>query len=166
MTFGDNVSAFKDNTGREWILRIDPIVLGDLRKELDVDLGKLDQGTMQRLADDICLLVDVLWVICREQAEAASITDRQFGRSIYGDSIDSATTALLDAIADFSPARQRSLLRCLAEKQEALKDKAFRMAMAKIEDPALMEGLEQKLMDSLDQVVPTGSSYAGNWPES
>lgn len=160
------MASFKDINGREWLIKLDAPTIKDVREALHFDL--LDDKAFSRLATDAVLLVDVLWIICRSQAQAANIHDRQFGEALVGDPIEAAAKALTEARIAFSPASERSLLRSLAEKETAVRSKAIALAMAKINDPqleaTLMEAAEAKIKQELDQIL-TSLNSASNSPE-
>lgn len=139
------MSVFKDANGREWQIKIDAPKIRAVRQACQIDLGSLDSSIFDSLESDPALLVDVLWVLCRDQAGGA--TDVSFGEALVGDPVEAATKALYDAYCDFFPTRKRLLLRSLADKQAAVTDKAIQQAMARINDPTL----EEKLLKAADQ---------------
>ena len=146
------MSAFKDNESKDWILAVDAPTIRAVRKECDgLDLASLDDKPYQLLSNDVVLLVDVLWVICREQAIARDVTDIQFGQRLVGDAIDRATAALLEAITDFFPQSQRSLLSSLVQKNKTVREKAMALTMARIDDPRLMPAMEAAMTERLDK---------------
>jgi hypothetical protein len=57
------------------------------------------------------LLVDVLYAVCKEEADSRNVSDEEFGRSMAGDAIEFATAALLDEIIDFFPEAKRKVFR-------------------------------------------------------
>jgi hypothetical protein len=108
---GVTVQQFKDSHGRSWLVPITVGTISDVRRALDVDLVDLGGEIFQRLQADPILLCNVLFCVCREQAEAAGISDEDFGRSMGGDAIDDATDALLEALINFFPRQRRDALR-------------------------------------------------------
>lgn len=67
------------------------------------------------------LLVDVLYCICKPEADAQNVTDEEFGRAMSGDAILQAITALLEELSDFFPnARQRAAMKELLKKTETV----------------------------------------------
>ena len=99
------MSKFTDAKGRDWTVAITTGAIKTVRQRLDVDLVDLNQSTMERLADDFVLLVDVLWVLCEQQAanKQPPVDAEDFGESLVGDPIEAACSALTEAIADFFP---------------------------------------------------------------
>lgn len=156
---------FKDANSREWQVKLDAPKISEVRKECGIDLAALDGNTFDRLNNDPVVLVNVLWVLVRGQNSGT--TDVQFGESLVGDPIDSATEALLSAITDFFPSRKRSLLRSLTDKQTAVSQKAMELAMAKINDPALeanlLAAMEERLTKDLENLL-TGLRNATDSP--
>lgn len=109
------MSSFKDFSGREWQLRIDTTVIRRVRDKHGIDLAKIlsSQTELNRLADDVVLLVDVLYAICEPQANTRQIDAESFAIGLSGDSIESATHALMEAIIDFFPQCRSKILRQL-----------------------------------------------------
>lgn len=106
--------TFKDNEGREWQVRVDVTGVRDVRTDLDVnllDLPDKEFALLTRLTTDLVLAVDVLYVLCREQAAQRQVTDEQFGRAMYGDALQAGVEALVRETIDFFPdARRRAML--------------------------------------------------------
>ena len=73
--------------------------------------GASATDTIDRVANDPILLCDILWVLCEQQAKADGVTDEDFGSSLAGDSIETATRAFLDELVDFFSFFRRLILR-------------------------------------------------------
>jgi len=133
--------SFKDNADRTWSLTLNVYAVKKVRDLLQVDLldlsdsgahstslgagEKPDNGLLYRLIADPVLLVDVLYVVCQEQADEAGVTDEQFGRAMSGDAIDGATKAFLEELADFTPSpRDRARARKVIDATWKLIDRA------------------------------------------
>ncbi|HEX5442603.1 MAG TPA: hypothetical protein VFW87_02185, partial [Pirellulales bacterium] len=55
---------------------------------------------------------DVLYVLCKEDADAKQVSDEDFGRALGGDAIQAAAEALVEELIDFFPdERSRQALR-------------------------------------------------------
>jgi len=117
------MQTFTDNQGKSWSIEITVATVKELKRDLEVDLMTIaEQGDdlLGKLASDPVLLVDALWVVCRDQAEADGIGDEAFAGRLGGDSLDEAIMALMEAIADFFPKARRQMLRkMLAKAREA-----------------------------------------------
>ncbi len=148
------MASFKDKNGKEWHLALDAPMIRTIRKECEgIDLGDPQGKAYDRMVADPVLLVDVLWVLCREQASAAGVTDVQFGRALIGDTIEAATDAMLEVIADFFPPQSRALLQAMAAKSAKVRAMGMERALAKINDPALEENLLKLLDERMDAEV-------------
>lgn len=112
--------SFKDNQGRSWQIALNVYEMKRIRAILGVDLvnvitldkaGDIKVDLVDRIANDPCLLVDILWVIVEDQAKEEGVSDVDFGSSLAGESITGATEAFLDELVDFFPGAKRLFLR-------------------------------------------------------
>lgn len=108
-------TAFVDTSGRTWVVTITVWHQKQVKASTGVDLFHLIDDQLKGLAEllnDPGSFVDVLWVLVREQGEKSAVTDEQFGRSLGGDSLESAQSAFVEALTNFFPsARARENLR-------------------------------------------------------
>lgn len=149
--------TFKDSNGKEWTVKLDAVLIKDLRSSLDFDI--LADDAFARLATDDVLLVDVLWVLCRAQGT----TDVAFGQALAtGEAIESACDALIEARRQFFRPGKRSLLRSLEEQQAAVLKEGMAKAEAKV--TALRPQILAKLDSDLESLI--GRLIATNSPDS
>lgn len=149
------MSRFKDANHREWHLDITVNELRRVKKMVDLDLLDLEEGrTIARLANDPILLVDVLWILCEDQAQKEGITDEQFGRSLRGEVIEHATEALFEALTDFFPPQRQILLRKLIETARTMGQKERALVEMYVNSPALEEFMDQQI-EELKQKLET-----------
>lgn len=144
------MTTFLDNAGRSWSLTITVDTIRRVRSLLGIDLlAVLDGDLLTRLAVDPVLLTDVLYACCRPEAETRGISDEEFGRSMAGDAIDGATTALLQELINFFPRARRTVLAATARKLDELQARVMSLAMARLEtlDPTTIA--EQALQSSV-----------------
>ncbi len=122
-----------------------------------------------RLSDDTKLLVDVLWVLCRDQA--GDITDVEFADRLFGEPIEQASESLIDAIILSFPVGKRSLLRSLWTQQAAMLQRGLEMAEAKLRDAKITTATDAKMSKELDAVfsqalgIAPSPTTATNGPE-
>lgn len=147
------MSSFKDTAGKSWTIHLDAPTIRAVRNALDLDLVDPDGKTYQRLADDPCLLVDCLWLLCQEQAGREGVKEEQFGKSLVGDAIEQATAALLAAIVDFSPTRRRELIQAVTAKNAKLRDIGTQRALAKINDETLEADILKAMEAEMDDAI-------------
>ncbi len=105
------MQKFVDRAGRIWIVDIDNTTLRRVKTLTECIFLKIDGDLITRLSTDPLLLGDVLFAICKPQADQQQITDEAFGEGLAGNSIDDATGALLEALINYFPESRRRLLR-------------------------------------------------------
>jgi hypothetical protein len=150
--------SFVDNAKRTWEISINVTAVKRIRGLLGVDLYALvDDGfkSLSKIVSDPVMLADVLYCLCKDQAERQSITDEEFGRALAGDAITLAADAFVEELIDFFPdARARASLRKAIEAGKAVRDKVLNHA-ERIIDSINPETEAQKWINS-----------SGTWPES
>lgn len=144
---------FTDNRGREWVVDLNVTTAKTVRKLANVDLLKILEGDSEllaRLATDPILLVDVIYVLCKDQADKAGISDEEFGRAMAGDAIDGAARALQESLVLFprSPKDRENLGRVMA---------ATEAAMDQVRDRTTKE-LNTKLPSAIQEAVELAMS--------
>lgn len=163
---------FTDTADREWKLSLDWDLHEQVKEREGVillSLGDDDCALLARLHTDFALLVNILWILCEDQAEANGVIDtenlpatRQFAKGLGGDVLENASEALVAAVIDFFPNRgQRESLAALTEKAretnrivtEALHEKVTSL------DPA---SLAQSFIDSAGNSPPSLESTPGD----
>jgi len=153
--------TFKDSQGRGWDLAINVDAVKRVRSLLDIDLLSItdDKGKLlERIADDEVLMVDLVYVILKPQADARNVTDEDFGRAMAGDAIDAAYAAFLEELAGFfrNPQR-RELLKKTLEKLSALEGKILQKAQERLASGEIDRKVEELL---------TSGNSSGNSPAS
>lgn len=150
--------SFKTKS-REWNLTLDAPLIEEVRaKTCDVEgcrhrpnrdanceainLAALDGKAIDLLGDDPVLMVDVLWILCKEQAAAGNVSPDQFGRELVGQSFFDATDALSEAIADFFHGSKKALVKALWAKTTKMTEVGLTKALSKIDDPELEKQIE------------------------
>lgn len=145
-------TKFSDVKGRDWTIAITTGGVKAVRQRLDVDLVDLNQSTIDRLSTDFVLLVDVLWVLCEQQAanKQPPVSAEDFGESLVGDPIEAAATALVEAICRFFPQGRRLLLQTANAKTTQVRKKAEELALAKLNslDLTAFEKATQKRLEA------------------
>ena len=152
------MKTFTDNAGRTWTVPVNVDGIKRVRSLINVNLvDVLDDGCklLADLHDDPVLLVDVLYCLCKPEADAKQITDEEFGRSMSGDALLNAATALFEGLTDFFPnARQRAAMKQLLSKTETVVDRLLDHAETSI------AGLDP------ESVAASAIASFGNSPDS
>jgi hypothetical protein len=143
------MQTFTDNAGRTWTIAITVDAVKRVKSLLSVNLMEAVEGhLLEKLVADPVLLCDVIYAICKPEADAKIISDEEFGRAMAGDAIDLGTQALLEELCDFFPQGRRKLLRKALEKLKRLETLALAAAETRLDDPALEKRLLQELSDT------------------
>jgi len=152
--------TFKDNAGRTWTVSITVDAIKRVRGLLDVDLLEVVGGKLiDRLITDPVLLCDIVYAVCKPEADAQGVSDEDFGRAMAGDAIEHATTALLEELVSFSPSpRDRANLQRVLETTRRVMDKARDLVEQRIESGELDRIAEEALM----QTVPNAGDSSGD----
>jgi hypothetical protein len=121
------MQSFKDNADRTWTVAINVTAIKRVRGLLGIDLYKLVDDGFKPLADlmaDPVQLVDVLYCLCKEEADARQISDEDFGRALGGDVISVAADAFVEELIAFFPnARARQGLKKVVAAGRQVQDK-------------------------------------------
>jgi hypothetical protein len=150
--------SFVDNSRRTWEIAINVAAVKRIRGLLGIDLYALvDDGfkSLSKLVSDPVTLADVLYCLCKDQADKQSISDEDFGRALAGDAITQAADAFVEELIDFFPdARARASLRKAIEAGKTVRDKVLSHA--------------EKILDSIDPETEARKwiTSSGTWPES
>ena len=154
--------TFNDTLGRTWTVTITVDAIRRVRSLLDINLLDAIEGKLlERLVMDPVLLCDILFALVQPEAQVKNISDEEFGKSLGGDVLDHATTALLEELVDFFPSARRTVFRKALVKLKRLEGMAIETANQRLES----DELERKMAAALNSVSTSGDS-SGNSPVS
>jgi len=144
---------FKDNyggAGRTWTVEINVATLKRVRGLTGTDLMQVIEGTLvEKLIRDPILLCDIVYAICKPEADAAKISDEEFGKAMAGDAIEAATTAVLEELVAFCPSpRDRANLGRVLQATNRVMDKARDLTEKRIQT-LTSEGELDKLVNRM-----------------
>jgi len=138
-----------DAKGRSWDIIVDVPNIARLRETLKINLLELviPHNTLVESLNDPCKLVDLLFVLCRDQADEREVTDLEFGRSMTPDCIEDGLQSVLEGVVNFSPRGVRPAYQKVLEKatkfQAAQADKVLAMVTSPEFDTMLEKELEK-----------------------
>jgi len=142
---------FKDNAGRSWTLAINVYAVKKTKALVGIDLyGLIDKEfqALDKLLSDPVSLVDVIYCLCKDDADKLGVSDEDFGRGMGGDSLEWATTAFLDELTAFFPdPRVRAGLKKVIEKGRAVRTIVLDRAMEQL-DTIDLDAEARRLIDS------------------
>ncbi len=155
--------SFKDNQGRQWSVEINVTAIKRVRGLTGEDLMQVIEGTLiEKLIRDPVLLCDVVYAICKPEADARSVSDEEFGKAMAGDAIEAATTAVLEELVGFCPSpRDRANLGRVLQATRKVMDRARDLVEKKLDSGEL-----DRLADRLLSEDPTAGSSSTSAPES
>ena len=157
------MKSFTDNTGRVWTVNVNVGTVKRVRALCGVDIanvisigsdGKPEVTLLERLATDPVLLVDVLYAVCKEDADAKKVSDEDFGRAMAGDAVELASAALLDEIIDFFPEAKRRVFGKILNATRRFQERTKTALAAILDDPAL----DGKIDEALERLTPSSLS--------
>lgn len=125
------MASFNDENGRTWHLRINVPVMRRVQETTGEDLGKLLGGTWDgiiELVTNPIRFASVLFGLCKVEAEDRGLSRDGFEELIFGDTLQEAQLAFLDAVTYFFPKRQGEILR--ARLKEAIQSVTETLAKA------------------------------------
>lgn len=148
------MKSFNDNMSRTWVLTVNVGTIKRVRALCGIDLANIisiENGKapkvdlLEQLANDPVLLVDVLYAVCKEQADSKNVSDEDFGRAMAGDAIEHATAALLDEIIDFFPEAKRQVFSKILSATRRFQSKTKQALTDMLNDPALDNQIDEAL---------------------
>ena len=124
------------------------------------------EGTLiEKLIRDPVLLCDVVYAICKPEADGRNIGDEEFGRAMAGDAIDAATMAVLDELVGFCPSpRDRANLGRVLQATRKVMDRARDLVEKKLDSGALDKLADRLLAEASPEATAGNSSTSA--PES
>lgn len=138
---------FTDTAGRSWEPEVNVVTIGRVRTVLKINLLELllPNSTLGETLSDPCLLVDVLYLLCKDQADALGMSDVDFGKALTMDGIEDAWSGVLEGLVLFSPRGLRPAHQKVLEKARKYRAAAAEKVRMLVEDPEFEMMLEKQL---------------------
>lgn len=100
-------TRFKDQENREWTVRFDGNTMRDINAELGINICDAMADTKSFTESlNIDNMMAMVWIACREQADATNVDAKQFLSGLYGDTLSDLQRACWSAIINFSQPSQ------------------------------------------------------------
>jgi hypothetical protein len=165
------IGSFADKSGTQWSPEINVVTIKRVRELLDINLLELvmPESKLPERLNDPCLLVDVLYALCKDEADGRSINDVDFGASMTPDGIEDAWSIVLQGIVNFSPRGLRPAYQRVLETAKKYRQTQTQKVTELLESPEfetmLTNEMERRL--STPESVPISiSGDATNSPAS
>lgn len=156
------MAKWTDNSGQDWILSVTVSTAKQVKELAGVDLLNVFDGSLlARLAGDPLTLVEVLYALCSRKADERGLSYEQFADLAVGDALESAVSAIVQAITDFFPSGRREVLRRLWEKVNTADRAAVSLATSKIDSPAVTTAIKQALAEAEAEIDRRLSEFGG-----
>ena len=162
------MKTFTDNANRVWTIAINVDAIKRVRGLLDVNLLEIVEGELiEKLIRDPVLLCDIVYAVCKPEADAKGVSDEEFGRAMAGDAIEHATKALLEELVGFSPSpRDRANLQRVLDTTWRVMDRARDLVEQKLNSAALDKQIERALASVSDSSGDAPESLASSPEDS
>lgn len=116
------IKTFTDGKGESWRIGLTIGKIKEVREKVvdregkAVDLFEYVNGSLAYLLHvDPVIFADILWVLCRDEAEGRRLNKEAFTERLIGDTLEEAESAFVEAFVDFFPKAQQGQVRKIAE---------------------------------------------------
>jgi hypothetical protein len=159
------MAVFEDRNGQSWVVDISVTTLKRLRShgvDIQEGIGKTGELFDKFLTDPI-FLVDMLYVVCQQQAEERSISDEEFGVALgTADAIESATKAFIEGLKSFFP-HQAKVITLAIEKLRQVQEKLSEEMIKQMENLNVDE-MTKQFGKSLTSALESSASTPDHLP--
>lgn len=138
------MQRFNDRNGHEWFIELNIATARRIRQEMAKDarfdqFDFLDYAGILAAVNDVFFAADLLYVVCKEQADALEITTEEFGASLKGKYLFDAIAAFVAEYLDFFPdptvaEKMRAVVDATREKQAAIRDAIIEVWTEKVDE--------------------------------
>ena len=159
-------ARFTDRRQREWRLELNYTLGKHIQDVTGLDFinahdGKALLGVIQ--SDET--LVQVLWLFCEEQADAATVDETEFGRGLDGPTLEQAINALEECVLNFCRPARRAAIQAVREKAHEVEAAQAELVATKVRSPALAQAMATKMAEvsrEIDQQLATALATSGD----
>lgn len=162
------MKTFKDNKDRSWDLEVNVASIKRVRDIAEVDLLDIeDSNVFRTLLNDPITLCNVIYVLIKPVADERSITDEDFGRSMAGDAIEHATTALLEELTDFFPhPSRRAALKKVLRKIDTFRDLVIAHVDREMDEMDMEAEMKKAIESTLGESSGSSPESSASTPDS
>jgi hypothetical protein len=153
------MKLFKDKEGMEWTIDVSVDALMRVRELAKVDLLDLE-NSCYLMAEDKILQAEVLWAICKPQADQRNLSSTDFYRRLNAEALEAAAAAVPEEVLSFFPKPRREAVRRAMVKKTELEETGGRLAIDKID----RMDVQKILRDALGASSTSSPASAGSTP--
>lgn len=152
--------TFTDDNKREWSIRFDGVLLGDLRDATGIDLADIAGESYVKVETDQVSLTKAICFLCRDQLAAKSLTERQLSEAISGESAQSALDAIWGAAKVFFRPKLWSALQSAFNQRTKAQEQwnQIRPMLAMLNQPDMPEAMREAVMSQVAETMLAMSS--------
>ena len=121
---------------------------------------------LKDLSNDPIAFIDIVYAVVKPQLDDAGINDEQFAELLDGGSVESATSAFLEALVDFFPGTRGTMLRRVLTKANDWMAKADRKITEALEDGTIDAAIDGALTELIAGNSSTKSQAEPELPPS
>lgn len=153
----------RDLEGREWRFRVTALTVRDIQSETRLDPRAMtgEKSLLVALREDAVLLLRVLWLTIRDEADKRGVTEEQWLESLDDSAIEAATMEWTNALIDFFPPARRELYRRAMNATTRYLTQADAKLTELLKDPELDARLETEVSRALQQLA-SGTTAASS----
>jgi len=158
------MGKFVDAESRSWEPEVNVVTIGRVRKALNINLLELllPENTLAERLTDPCLLVDILYLLCEDQADKLNLDDVAFGKAMTPDGIEDAWAAVLEGVVLFSPRGLRPAHQKVLEKARKYQAAAAQKIKSLVAGPEFEGMLDREIDRRLNPPTSSPSESIGD----
>lgn len=139
-------TSFTDRSGRKWELRCTLDTIRSVSVAQGIALNRIasDPAVMTALEDPVTV-ADVLATMLEPELQARSVSRSDFESALDGNTLETATESLLEAVAGFLPSTQSKLLRGALATMRSAKERANAAAERALASGAIDRAVAKQL---------------------
>jgi hypothetical protein len=184
------MKEFRDDQGRPWMVaitvaaaeRVRGLVTVDVTEDVEQSDGSVSRqtrkapldiidtssiaNTLQILRSQYGTVGEVLYAICRKQADEKKISREDFLDGLRGDAIEAGVKAIEEELVDFFPPRLRKMVGLLATKMDEVAAEMLGQAEARMQAATASSLLEQSGTPSTKPQASSASTPDGGRSET
>jgi hypothetical protein len=150
------MATFKDKTGQDWTVSLDPVIADEIKQDHGIELTNLANDPLLKLRTEPAVLYAVILVICREQMEERNLTREQFLKRLPMPP-DLILTGIEEGITSFFPSGRHSHVREVLASYANMGQKTDELTTAKMrsmmDNPQTMKLLSAKADREIETAI-------------